>query len=109
MHVYICPHCLHPVPVFDRDYLTGEVGAVKVDTKNPRCSVLLSNNFYRNAKCSNIQQLKTYAGRIAKELNLSEEKKEQFFQRIIDLKRQHPRWADYKILEVVLNSVLEGG
>ena len=108
MAIAICPHCLHPVFCFDRDYLAGEVKAVEVDVENAKCSVLLASNVYKNAKCSNIQQLKVHAGRIAKELNLSEEKKELFFQRIIELKRKYNRWKDYKILEIALNTILQG-
>ena len=109
MYVYICPHCLHPVLCYDRDYEKGEVKAVNVDVENVKCSVFLTSDIYRNAKCSNIQQLKGHAGQIAKELNLSEEQKKLFFQRIIELKRKYPRQKDYKILEVALNSILEGG
>jgi hypothetical protein len=104
--IAICPHCLKPVICFGRDYLEGELRAVKVDLENSKCGVLVGNRIYKNAKCSNLQNLKMHAGRIAKELNLSEEKKELFFQRIIELKRKYNRWKDYKILEVALNSVL---
>lgn len=105
--IAICPHCLHPVVCFDKDYMEGELKAVKVDVENSKCSVLLASNVYQNAKCSNIQALKVAGGKIAKELNLSEEQKKQFFQKIIELKREHNRWKDYKILEVALNSILD--
>jgi len=104
--IAICPHCLHPVLVPDKDYIEGEVKAVNVDVGNPKCSVFLTSNIYQNAKCSNIQQLKVHAGRIAKELNLSEEQKKEFFNNIIKLKREYNRWKDYKILEIALKSVL---
>ncbi len=107
MVVAICPHCLHPVVCFDKDYMEGELKAVKVDVENSKCSVLLAINVYQNAKCSNIQGLKVAGGKIAKELNLSEEQKKQFFQKIIELKREHNRWKDYIILEVALNSILD--
>jgi CRISPR/Cas system CSM-associated protein Csm2 small subunit len=105
--IAVCPHCLHPVIVFDRDYMDGEVKAVKVDVENSKCSVLLASNVYQNAKCSNIQQIKVHAGKIAKELNLSEEQKKEFFNNIIKLKREHNRWKDYKILETALNSIIK--
>ena len=94
--IAICPHCLHPVFCFDRDYLAGEVNSLKVDVENAKCSVLLASNIYQNAKCSNIQGLKVAGGKIAKELNLSEEQKKEFFNNIIKLKREHNRWKDYK-------------
>ena len=108
MYVHICPHCLSPVICFGKDYAKGEVKAVNVDVENAKCSVLLTSSIYRNAKCSNIQSLKVVGGKIAKELKLSEEQKEQFFQRIIELKRKYPRQKDYKILEWAVNSVLFG-
>jgi hypothetical protein len=104
--IAICPHCLHPVFCFDRDYLAGEVNSLKVDVENAKCSVLLASNIYQNAKCSNIQGLKVAGGKIAKELNLSEEQKKEFFNNIIKLKREHNRWKDYKILEIALKSVI---
>ncbi|WP_018153462.1 hypothetical protein [Methanothermococcus thermolithotrophicus] len=104
--IAICPHCLSPVACFDKDYMNGEIKAVKVDVENSKCSVLLASNIYQNAKCSNIQHLKVHAGKIAKELNLSEGRKELFFQRIIELKRKYNRWKDYKILETALNAIL---
>jgi hypothetical protein len=76
--------------------------------ENSKCSVLLASNIYQNTKCSNIQGLKVAGGKIAKELGLSEEQKKEFFNNIIKLKRDHNRWRDYKILEVALNTVLEG-
>ena len=85
MAIAICPHCLHPVFCFDRDYLAGEVKAVEVDVENAKCSVLLASNIYQNAKCSNIQGLKVAGGKIAKELNLSEEQKKEFNDRFDDL------------------------
>jgi len=103
--IAICPHCLRPVLHYDRDYMNGEIKAVKVDVQNSKCCVLLASNIYQNAKCSNIQHLKVHAGRIANDLNLSEEKKELFFQRIIELKRKYNRWKDYKILETALNAI----
>ena len=106
--IAICPHCLHPVACFDKDYMKGEIKTVKVDVENTKCSVLLASNIYQNAKCSNIQGLKVAGGKIAKELNLSEEKKELFFQRMIELKRKYNRWKDYKILEIALNTILQG-
>ena len=106
--IAICPHCLHPVFCFDRDYLAGEVNSLKVDVENAKCSVLLASNIYQNAKCSNIQGLKVAGGKIAKELNLSEEQKKEFFNNIIKLKREHNRWKDYKILEIALNTILQG-
>jgi translation initiation factor IF-2 len=106
MAIAICPYCLHPVACFDKDYTKGEVKAVKVDVENAKCSVLLASNVYKNAKCSNIQGLKVAGGKIAKELQLTDEQKEQFFNTIIKLKREHNRWKDYKILEIALNTVL---
>ena len=105
MTIHICPHCLNPVFYFERDWTEGEVRAVKVDMSHPECCVLLTRNIYKNAKCSKIQVLKTYAGMIAKKLNLSEEEKKLFFQKIVELKRKYPRWKDYKILEHALNSI----
>ena len=109
----ICPHCLNPVPIsdFDRDYLEGEVKPVRVDIKN--CATLLGSKIYREAKCSTIQELRRSAGKIALKMNLSEEEKNKFKSKVVELKRQHPNWKDYKILETALNSVLgyalEGG
>jgi len=106
MTISICPYCLRPVTYFDRDYIEREIKAVKVDVENPECSVFLASNIYRNARCSNIQNLKIQAGKIAKKLNLSENEKELFFKNIVELKRKYPRLKDYRILELALNALL---
>ena len=108
MTISICPHCLRPFTYFDKDYRDGEIKAVKVDVENPECSVFLTNSIYQNTRCSNIQNLKTQAGKIAKNLNLSKEEKKLFFQKVTELKRKYPRWKDYKILELALNSISGG-
>ena len=108
MAVHICPHCLTPVLCFSKDHLSGEVRAVKVDLENSKCHVLLGSSIYKNASCSNMQQLKTFAGMIAKKMNLDDEKKQKFMSKVVELKRTNRYWKDYKILEVALNSVLQG-
>ncbi len=109
MPIYVCPYCLHVVGHFSKDYMEGEVKSVNVDLENKNCQVLLSSKIYRGANCSKLNVLKSHAGRIAKEVGLCEEQKKRFLECVVELKRQHPRWKDYKILEVALNSVLEGG
>lgn len=105
MSIHICPYCLNPVIYFEKDWIDGEVKAVKVDTSYPECCAFLTRSIYANARCSRIQVLKTYAGMIAKKLGLSEEEKKLFLQKVVDLKKEHPRWKDYKILEHALNSI----
>ncbi|AEF96050.1 hypothetical protein Metig_0494 [Methanotorris igneus Kol 5] len=109
MYVHVCPYCLNPVLCYQKDYLEHEVHPVKVDVENLECSVLLGSKIYKNAQCSNLQGLKIVAGKIASKLKLGGDEKKAFMEKVEELKRQHPRWKDYKILETALNSVLQGG
>jgi hypothetical protein len=46
--------------------------------------------------------LKTQAGKISKQLNLSEELKYEFFENLKRFKRTHNEWKDYRVLEEAL-------
>jgi hypothetical protein len=105
---HICPNCLNPVICYSKDYLEGEVRSVKVDLENSDCHVLMGSNIYEDASCSGVQQLKTHAGRIAKQLNLEDSKKNEFLNKVVELRKVNRYWKDYKVLEVALNAVLQG-
>ncbi|WP_459202048.1 hypothetical protein [Methanococcus sp. CF] len=107
--IKICPYCLKPVEHFEKDYHKSEVKAVNVHTSNKNCSVLQTNFVKNQATCSNIQSLKTTAGKIAKQLNFTEIQKETFFNSIVKLKRAKNHLKDYIILQSALNTVLVGG
>jgi len=107
--IKICPYCLKPVEHFEKDYHRSEVKAVNVHTSNKNCSVLQTGFVKDQAKCSNIQSLKMNAGKISKDLNLSEIQKKDFFNSIIKLKRDRNHLKDYIILQSALNTVLVGG
>ncbi|BAP62594.1 hypothetical protein MMOS7_05080 [Methanococcus maripaludis OS7] len=107
--IKICPNCLHVVDHFEKDYHKSEVKAVNVHTSNKNCSVLQTGFVKDQATCSNIQSLKMNAGKIAKQLNLSEIQKNDFFNSIIKLKRDKNHLKDYVILQSALNTVLVGG
>jgi len=107
--IKICPYCLKPVEHFEKDYHKSEIKAVNVHTTNENCSVLQTNFVKDQAACSNIQSLKTNAGKIARSLNLNENQKELFFNSIIKLKRDKNHLKDYVILQSALNTVLVGG
>jgi len=103
--IHICPYCLNPIIYFEKDWVEGEVKAVNVDVSCEECCVLFTRNIYRIAKCSKLPTLQVHAIKIAKKLGLSEEEKKLFLQKVVDLKKEHPRWKDYKILEHALNSI----
>ncbi|WP_052297131.1 hypothetical protein [Methanococcus maripaludis] len=104
--IKICPYCLKPVEHFEKDYHKSEVKAVNVHTTNKNCSVLQTNFIKDHATCSNIQQLKVNAGKIAKDLNFTEIQKKDFFNSIIKLKRDRNHLKDYIILQSALHQVL---
>ncbi|MBB6401937.1 hypothetical protein HNP92_001242 [Methanococcus maripaludis] len=91
---------------YEKEYLTGKVRPVFVDTENKCCGYLQTESVFNNAKCSKLQILKTQAGKISKQLNLSEELKYEFFENLKRFKRTHNGWKDYRVLEEALNSGL---
>ncbi|WP_310572597.1 hypothetical protein [Methanococcus voltae] len=103
--IHICPYCMNPVEFYNNDYI-GELQPVNVDNENFNCGALQSKVILKNAKCSNIQNLKMNGGKIAKKLNLTKEQKELFFRKIIEIKRKKNRKPDYIILEIAINSVI---
>jgi len=103
--IHICPKCLKPVMVYDKEYLTGQIDPVFVDTENC-CGYLQTDQVFKDSKCSKMQLLKTQAGKIAKQLNLSENEKYEFFENLKRFKRDHNEWKDYRVLEESLNSGL---
>uniref|UniRef100_A9A7I7 Uncharacterized protein n=1 Tax=Methanococcus maripaludis (strain C6 / ATCC BAA-1332) TaxID=444158 RepID=A9A7I7_METM6 len=104
--IRICPKCLNAVVHYEKEYLTGSVRPVFVDTENKCCGYLQTESVFNNAKCSKMQLLKTQAGKISKQLNLSEELKYEFFENLKRFKRTHNEWKDYRVLEEALNSGL---
>ena len=53
-----------------------------------------------------MQILKTEAGKISKQLNLSEDVKYEFFENLKRFKRTRNEWKDYRVLEEALNYTL---
>jgi len=104
--IRICPKCLKAVVHYDKEYLTGKVRPVFVDTENKCCGYLQTESVFNNAKCSKLQILKTEAGKISKQLNLSEDVKYEFFENLKRFKRTHNEWKDYRVLEEALNYTL---
>lgn len=100
--IRICPKCLKAVVHYEKEYLTGKVRPVFVDTENKCCGYLQTDSVFNNAKCSKLQILKTQAGKISKQLNLSEELKYEFFENLKRFKRTHNEWKDYRVLEEAL-------
>ncbi|MBA2859012.1 hypothetical protein HNP93_001713 [Methanococcus maripaludis] len=104
--IRICPKCLKAVVHYEKEYLTGKVRPVFVDTENKCCGYLQTESVFNNAKCSKLQILKTEAGKISKQLNLSEELKYEFFENLKRFKRTRNEWKDYRVLEEALNYTL---
>ncbi|CAF29745.1 hypothetical protein [Methanococcus maripaludis] len=104
--IRICPKCLKAVVHYEKEYITGKVRPVFVDTENKCCGYLQTESVFNNAKCSKLQILKTQAGKISKQLNLSEELKYEFFENLKRFKRTHNEWKDYRVLEEALNYTL---
>jgi hypothetical protein len=102
----ICPICLEPTFITDKDYVEGEIKPVTV-LISYRCGHIITNKVLRNASLSNIQRVRARAGVIAKRLGLKEEHKKEVFNLIKEIKRQHPKMKDYKVLELAFNEILK--